>query len=134
MPDRLLASPCRRGGLGPSRSRADGLNRSAAHGGNLGDLYLEDAGAAFEVFPGERLGEPRAELVMEWDGVVIVDEHEMRANGERKPALNDLRVFDLAGNVPHIEARVIGRGGSGRGHGGWILGGAHFTDAGGPAP
>jgi hypothetical protein len=36
--------------------------------------------------------------------------------------LHDLWVFDLTGNFPHIEARVVGSGGSGGEHDGWIFG------------
>ena len=82
-------------------------------GGGASDLHLKFVGALDEVFPREGVGKLRGELVVERNGIVIVDEDEVFADGEAGPAFEDERVFFAAGDDAHVEAGGIVGGGSG---------------------
>ncbi len=71
------------------------------------DLYLKFLRTSHDVFPRERARKLSGKLVVERNGIVIVDEHEMRAHGEIGPALKNEAVFYAAGNLAHIEVREI---------------------------
>ena len=72
------------------------------HGAQLGDLHAEFIRAFDEMFPGERTRPLRCELVVERHGIVIVEQDEMVADGQRQPGLDDQAVFDRTGNRPHV--------------------------------
>lgn len=84
-------------------------------GGGAGDLHLKFVGALDEVFPGEGVGELGGELVVERDGIVVVDQDEVLADGELAPAFEDERVLLAAGNDADVEERGIVSGGRGVG-------------------
>lgn len=71
--------------------------------GDAGDLDLKFVGTLDEVFPGEGVGKLRGELVVERDGIVVVDQDEVFADGEAGPPLEDERVFFAAGDHAHVE-------------------------------
>ena len=71
-------------------------------GFEFGDLDAKFVRAFDQVLPGERSRPLGGELVVERDGIVVVEQDEMAADRKVKPGLNDQAVFDRTGNWTHV--------------------------------